>query len=122
MLTEDATHLGKATVTVNTKIKLVGNAAADIDAQITAKYAGQQNGEVNAILRVGNDKLIISSPVAGGKPVITLSNQNGVSVEANVLEQDEKIELKVAGKVQGSVYKLNGLPVVKFIDNSIKAL
>ena len=122
MLSEDATHLGKAAITVQTKIKFVGNAAADIDAQITAKYAGQQNGEVTAVLRVGNDKISISSPVAGGKPVITLSNQNGVSIEANVLEQDQKIELKVAGKVQGSVYKLNGLPVAKFIDNSLKAL
>jgi len=122
MLSEDATHLGKATVTVNTKIKLVGNAAADIDAQITAKYAGQQNGEVNAVLRVGADKLTIASPVAGGKPVITLSNQNGVSVEANVLEKEEKIELKVGSVVQGWVYKVNGLPVVKFTDNSIKAL
>lgn len=122
VLSEDSTHLGKATVTVNTKIKLVGNAAADIDAQITAKYAGQQNGEVNAVLRVGTDKLTIASPVAGGKPTITLSNQNGVSVEANILEQEEKIDIKVGGVVQGSAYKVNGLPVVKFIDNSLKAL
>ncbi len=121
-LSEDATHLGKATVTVNTKIKLVGNAAADIDAQITAKYAGQQNGDINAVLRVGTDKLTIASPVAGGKPTITLSNQNGVSVEANILEQEEKIDIKVGGIVQGSAYKVNGLPVVKFIDNSLKAL
>lgn len=122
MLSEDATHLGKASITLNTKIKLVGNAAADIDAQITAKYAGQQNGEVTAVLRVGTDKLSVSSPVAGGKPVITLSNQNGVSVEANILEQEEKIDIKVGGVVQGSAYKVNGLPVVKFTDNSIKAL
>lgn len=121
-LSEDATHLGKATITLNTKIKLVGNAAADIDAQITAKYAGQQNGDVNAVLRVGADKLTIASPVAGGKPVITLSNQNGVSVEANVLEQEEKIDIKVGGVVQGYAYKVNGLPVVRFSDNSLKAL
>lgn len=122
VFSEDTTHLGKAAITVQTKIKLVGNAAADIDAQITAKYAGQQNGEVNAVLRVGTDKLSVSSPVAGGKPVITLSNQNGVSVEANILEQEEKIELKVGNVVQGWVYKVNGLPVVRFIDDSLKAL
>jgi hypothetical protein len=122
IFSEDSTHLGKATVTLNTKIKLVGNAAADIDAQITAKYAGQQNGEVNAVLRVGTDKLTITSPVAGGKPVITLSNQNGVSVEANVLEQEEKIDIKVGGVVHGYAYKINGLPVVRFSDNSLKAL
>ena len=54
--------------------------------------------------------------------MITLSNQNGVSVEANVLEQEEKIDIKVGGVVQGYAYKINGLPVVRFSDNSLKAL
>lgn len=119
---EDASHLGKGTITVNTNIKLLGNAAADIEAQVTAKYSGQQNGEVVADLRAGADKLHLQSPVIGGKPVITLSNKDGVRVEANVLEQEEKIEIKINGVVQGWIYKLNGLPVAKFSDNSLKAL
>lgn len=122
ILSEDATHLGKSTISVSTKIKLLGNAAADIDAQITAKYNGQENGQLTAALRVGADKLTISSPVTGGKPVITLSNKDNVSVEANVLEADKKVEIKIGGKVQGWVYTVNNVPVAKFIDNSIKAL
>jgi len=73
-------------------------------------------------LRVGNDKLTISSPVAGGKPFITLSNKDNVSVEANVLETDKKVEIKIGGKVLGWVYTVSNVPVAKFIDGSIKAL
>ena len=43
-------------------------------------------------------------------------------VSTQVFEQEEKIDIKVGGVVQGYAYKVNGLPVVRFSDNSLKAL
>nr|HNH44175.1 hypothetical protein [Agitococcus sp.] len=56
-LSEDATHQVKGTITANTKIKLVGNAAADIEALVTANYAGQQNGNLTMTVRAGEEKI-----------------------------------------------------------------
>jgi hypothetical protein len=38
----------------------VGNAAADIEAMVTANYAGQQNGNVMMTVRVGDEKIDIT--------------------------------------------------------------
>ncbi|HNC04189.1 MAG TPA: hypothetical protein PLY05_12655, partial [Agitococcus sp.] len=59
-VSEDATHQIKGTITANTKIKLVGNAAADIEALVTANYAGQQNGNLTMTVRAGEEKIDIT--------------------------------------------------------------
>jgi hypothetical protein len=122
-LSEDATHQVKGTITANTKIKLVGNAAADIEALVTANYAGQQNGNVMMTVRVGDEKIDITGITLNGKTTVKLSNKNGVAVDVAESTSDaNKLELKVNGTVQGWVYKLNGAPVVKFKDDKIKFL
>jgi hypothetical protein len=122
-LSEDATHQVKGTITANTKIKLVGNAAADIEAMVTANYAGQQNGNVMMTVRVGDEKIDITGITLNGKTTVKLSNKNGVAVDVAESTSDaNKLELKVNGTVQGWVYKLNGAPVVKFKDDKIKFL
>lgn len=119
---EDATHQVKGTITANTKINLVGNAAADIEALVTAQYAGQQNGNVTATIRAGNEKIDVKATIQNGKATVTLSNKNGVSVDVVESADVNKLDLKVNGVVQGWVYKLNGAPVVKFKDDKIKFL
>ncbi|HRH91444.1 MAG TPA: hypothetical protein PLW01_05960, partial [Agitococcus sp.] len=122
-LSEDATHQVKGTITANTKIKLVGNAAADIEALVTANYAGQQNGNLTMTVRAGEEKIDITGTTQNGNTTIKLSNKNGVSVDVAESTSDaNKLELKVNGTVQGWVYKLNGAPVVKFKDDKIKFL
>ncbi|MFO1391351.1 MAG: hypothetical protein U1E94_03885 [Agitococcus sp.] len=122
-LSEDATHQIKGTITANTKIKLVGNAAADIEALVTANYAGQQNGNLTMTVRAGEEKIDITGTTQNGNTTIKLSNKNGVSVDVAESTSDaNKLELKVNGTVQGWVYKLNGAPVVKFKDDKIKFL
>lgn len=121
-LSEDATHQLKGTITANTKIKFVGNAAADIETLVTAQYAGQQNGNLNATVRVGEEKIDIKGTMQNGKATVTLSNKNGVTVDVAESSEANKAELKVNGTVQGWVYKLNGAPVVKFKDDKIKFL
>lgn len=119
---EDTTHQLKGTITANTKIKFVGNAAADIETLVTAQYAGQQNGNLNATVRVGEEKIDIKGTMQNGKATVTLSNKNGVTVDVAESSEVNKAELKVNGTVQGWVYKLNGAPVVKFKDDKIKFL
>jgi hypothetical protein len=122
-LSEDATHQVKGTITANTKIKLVGNAAADIEALVTANYAGQQNGNLTMTLRAGDEKIDIAGTTLNGKTTVKLSNKNGVSIDVAESSSDaNKLELKVNGTVQGWMYKLNGAPVVKFKDDKIKFL
>ena len=122
-VSEDATHQIKGTITANTKIKLVGNAAADIEALVTANYAGQQNGNLTMTVRAGEEKIDITGTTQNGNTTIKLSNKNGVSVDVAESTSDaNKLELKVNGTVQGWVYKLNGAPVVKFKDDKIKFL
>jgi len=122
-LSEDATHQVKGTITANTKIKLVGNAAADIEALVTANYAGQQNGNLTMTLRAGDEKIDIAGTTLNGKTTVKLSNKNGVSIDVVESSNDaNKLELKVNGTVQGWMYKLNGAPVVKFKDDKIKFL
>ncbi|MCB1657086.1 MAG: hypothetical protein KDI39_02555 [Pseudomonadales bacterium] len=122
-LSENATHQVKGTITANTKIKLVGNAAADIEALVTANYAGQQNGNLTMTVRAGEEKIDVTGTTQNGKTTIKLSNKNGVSVDiAESASDANKLELKVNGTVQGWVYKLNGAPVVKFTDNKLKFL
>lgn len=122
-LSEDATHQIKGTITANTKIKLVGNAAADIEALVTANYAGQQNGNLTMTVRAGEEKIDITGTTQNGNTTIKLSNKNGVSIDVAESATDaNKLELKVNGTVQGWVYKLNGAPVVKFKDDKIKFL
>lgn len=123
ILSEDATHQVKGTITANTKIKLVGNAAVDIEALVTANYTGQQAGNVSATIRVGDEKIDVkASTTKNGTPTVMLSNKNGVTVEVTESSDAKKAELKVNGVVQGWVYKLNGAPVVKFKDDKIKFL
>ncbi len=126
MMTEDSTHQIKGAITVATKLKLVGNAAADIDANLSANYTGQKRGNLTAAFRLGNDKITVTatqSVVDGKLASITLTNQDGVSVTANRSANNADInEIKVGGEVQGWLYMVNGLPVVKFKDNAIKAL
>jgi hypothetical protein len=101
----------------------VGNAAADIEALVTANYAGQQNGNVMMTVRVGDEKIDITGTTQNGKTTVKLSNKNGVAVDVAESTSDaNKLELKVNGTVQGWVYKLNGAPVVKFKDDKIKFL
>ena len=120
---EDATHQVKGTITANTKIKLVGNAAADIEALVTANYAGQQNGTLTMTVRAGEEKIDVTGTTQNGKTSVKLSNKNGVSIDVAESASDaNKLELKVNGIVQGWVYKLNGAPVVKFKDDKIKFL
>ena len=122
-VSEDATHQIKGTITANTKIKLVGNAAADIEALVTANYAGQQNGNLTMTVRAGEEKIDITGTTQNGNTTIKLSNKNGVSIDVAESATDaNKLELKVNGTVQGWVYKLNGAPVVKFKDDKIKFL
>lgn len=122
-LSENATHQVKGTITANTKIKLVGNAAADIEALVTANYAGQQNGNLTMTLRAGDEKIDIAGTTLNGKTTVKLSNKNGVSIDVAESSSDaNKLELKVNGTVQGWMYKLNGAPVVKFKDDKIKFL
>ena len=122
-VSEDATHQIKGTITANTKIKLVGNAAADIEALVTANYAGQQNGNLTMTVRAGEEKIDITGTTQNGKTTVKLSNKNGVSIDVAESATDaNKLELKVNGTVQGWVYKLNGAPVVKFKDDKIKFL
>ncbi|MCP5174697.1 MAG: hypothetical protein H6996_06295, partial [Moraxellaceae bacterium] len=122
-LSENATHQVKGTITANTKIKLVGNAAADIEALVTANYAGQQNGNLTMTVRAGEEKIDVTGTTQNGKTTIKLSNKNGVSVDiAESASDTNKLELKVNGTVQGWVYKQNGAPVVKFTDNKLKFL
>ena len=119
---EDATHQVKGTITANTKIKLVGNAATDIETLVTAQYAGQESGNVTATIRAGNEKIDVKATMQNGKATVTLSNKNGVSVDVAESTDVNKLDLKVNGVVQGWVYKLNGAPVVKFKDDKIKFL
>ncbi|MCP5176507.1 MAG: hypothetical protein H6997_03005 [Moraxellaceae bacterium] len=122
-LSEDATHQVKGTITANTKIKLVGSAAADIEALVTANYAGQQNGNLTMTVRAGDEKIDVTGTTQNGKTTVKLSNKNGVSIDVAESTSDaNKLELKVNGSVQGWVYKLNGAPVVKFKDDKIKFL
>ncbi len=122
-ISEDATHQIKGTITANTKIKLLGNAAADIEALVTANYAGQQNGNLTMTVRAGDEKIDVTSTTQNGKTSVKLSNKNGVSIDVAESTSDaNKLELKVNGTVQGWVYKLNGAPVVKFKDDKIKFL
>ena len=39
-----------------------------------------------------------------------------------LLNEQEKIEIKVAGKVIGWIYLVNNLPIAKFVDNSLMSL
>jgi hypothetical protein len=119
---EDATHQVKGTITANTKIKLVGNAATDIETLVTAQYAGQESGNVTATIRAGNEKIDVKATMQNGKATVTLSNKNGVSVDVAESTDVNKLDLKVNSVVQGWVYKLNGAPVVKFKDDKIKFL
>ena len=122
-VSENATHQVKGTITANTKIKLVGNAAADIEALVTANYAGQQNGNLTMTVRAGEEKIDVTGTTQNGKTTVKLSNKNGVSIDVAESTSDaNKLELKVNGTVQGWVYKLNGAPVVKFKDDKIKFL
>ena len=73
-------------------------------------------------ITIGSDKLTIQSPIIGGQPAITLTNKDNVSVQANIINSGEKIEIKIGGKTAGWIYKINGLPVAKFTDNSLMAL
>ena len=122
---EDATHFAKATISLNTKAKL---GTQEVLANITAKRTGYGTngkdgaGEFMADIMIGSDKLTLKAPIIGGVAAYTLTNKDNVSVEVNALENQEKIEIKVGGKTAGWVYKINGLPVAKFTDNSLMAL
>ncbi|MCB1660264.1 MAG: hypothetical protein KDI39_18730, partial [Pseudomonadales bacterium] len=69
-LSENATHQVKGTITANTKIKLVGNAAADIEALVTANYAGQQNGNLSMTVRAGDEKIDVTGTTVNGKTTV----------------------------------------------------
>lgn len=122
---EDATHFAKATISLSTKAKL---GTQEVSANITAKRTGYGTngkdgaGEFMADIMIGTDKLTLKAPVIGGLATYTLTNKDNVSVEVDALEDQEKIEIKVGGKTAGWVYKINGLPVAKFTDNSLMAL
>lgn len=122
---EDATHFAKATLSLSTKVKL---GTQEASANITAKRTGygtngkDGSGEFMADIIIGTEKLSLKAPVVGGKATYTLTNKDNVSVDVNSLEGQDKIEIKVAGKVAGWIYRINGLPVAKFTDNSLMAL
>lgn len=122
---EDATHFAKATISLNAKAKL---GTQEVSANITAKRTGygtngnDGSGEFMADIMIGNDKLTLKAPVIGGVATYTLTNKDNVSVEVNAIENQDKIEIRVGGKTAGWVYKINGLPVAKFTDNSLMAL
>jgi len=122
---EDATHFAKATISLNTKAKL---GTQEVSANITAKRTGYGTngkdgaGEFMADIMIGTDKLTLKAPVIGGVATYTLTNKDNVSVEVNALENQDKVEIKVGGKTAGWIYKMNGLPVAKFTDNSLMAL
>ena len=122
---EDATHFAKATISLNAKAKL---GTQEVSANITAKRTAygtngkDGSGEFMADILIGTDKLSLKAPVIGGKASYTLTNKDNASVEVNPLDTQEKVEIKVGGKVAGWIYRINGLPVAKFTDNSLMAL
>jgi hypothetical protein len=124
-ISEDANHFLKGTISLSTKAKL---GTQEVSVNITAKRTtygtngNDGNGELMADILVGNDKLTLKAPVIGGVAIYTLTNKDNVSVEAKPIENQEKIEIKVGGKVAGWIYKVSGLPVAKFTDNSLMAL
>ncbi|RZU38373.1 hypothetical protein EV700_2304 [Fluviicoccus keumensis] len=121
-LFEDATHFGKGTISLTTKVKLSGATPVDLDATITAKRTAIDGGGLTAAFRLGADQMTLTAPVIGGKAVYTLTNKDGVSVEVSAVDTQDKIAIKLNGKEYGWLYTLNGLPVAKFTDNSLMAL
>ncbi len=121
-LYENSTHFTIAALSLTTKMKLLGKSASDVEAQISAKRTDFKNGEYMANFRIGNDKIVLKSLNINNNPEITLINKDNVGVDIDMLNKEKTLEIKINGKVLGHIYKLGGLPVAKFIDNSIKAL
>ncbi len=121
-LYENSTHFTPAALSMTTRIKLLGTSASDIDAQISAKRTTIDNGEYMANFRIGNDKIILKSLNVDNKPDITLINKDNIGIDLNILEKEKFVDITLNGKVLGHIYKLGGLPIAKFIDNSIIGL
>lgn len=121
-LYENSTHFTIAALSLTTKIKLLGTAASDIEAQVSAKRTDFKNGEYMANFRIGNDKVVLKSLNIKNQPSVTLINKDNIGVDINILDKEQILDITLNGKVLGHIYKLGGLPVAKFIDNSIKAL
>jgi len=121
-LYENSTHFTIAALSLTTKMKLLGSSASDVEAQISAKRTDFKNGEYMANFRIGNDKIVLKSLNINNNPEITLINKDNVGVDIDMRNKEKTLDIKVNGKVLGHIYKLGGLPVAKFIDNSIKAL
>ena len=119
-LYENSTHFTIGTVNLSTQIKLTNH--SPIDAQITAQRTGFSSGEYLANLRIGDDRIHLKSLTIDGTPEVTLINKDNIGVDIALLEQNNIADIKINNRVVGQLYKFNGLPVARFIDNSIIAL
>ncbi len=122
-LYEDSTHFASGSASLDATLSLTVNgklqvATIRLDAQRDAFTGG--SGTLKIILNGQN--LTLTTKVVDRVATYTLSDTNGVSIGAIPNADQNSIALMVNGKQMRTIFTLSGLPVVKFVDNTLIAL
>lgn len=122
-LYEDATHFASGSASLDATINLtVNNKLQTATIRLDAKRDAFTGGSGTLKITLNGQILTLTTKVIDAVASYTLSDTNGVSIEAIPSADQKSIALMANGKQMGTIFTLNGLPVAKFIDNTLMAL
>ena len=122
---EDSTHFASGALSLETSLDLMfGNPATTRKASIRLDIAKNafQGGSGSLTIKLDSNAIKLTTLVSGDNTTFTLSDQNNVSVNFDLDAEIDGIPLIVNNKQMGMITTLAGVPVARFIDNSLIAL
>jgi hypothetical protein len=122
---EDSTHFASGALSLETSLDLMfGNPATTRKASIRLDIAKNafQGGSGSLTIKLDSHAIKLTTLVSGDNTTFTLSDQNNVSVNFDLDAEIDGIPLIVNNKQMGMITTLAGVPVARFIDNSLIAL
>ena len=122
-LYEDSTHFASGSASLDATLNLtVNDKPQTATIRLDAKRDAFTGGSGTLKITLNGQTLTLTTKVVDRVATYTLSDTNGVSIEAIPNADQESIALMVNGKQMGTVFTLSGLPVAKFVDNTLMAL
>ena len=122
-LSEDTNHFASGALSLQASIQLTGGITTHLaNIRLDASRNGLKDATGKLALTIDGKTLLLTSPVIGGEPSFTLSDSNGASVAVGLNNANEDAELIINGNKMGVITTLAGLPVARFVDNSLIAL